>query len=236
MSTDRFTLIVPMSSDKPDYEHHLPYIFSLGTDGLMLGIKSITGLDLSVFTDICFTVLSKHAERYDVATMLTMQLQRLGLTRARIIVLDSPTRCQAETVARTIETAHIEGSIFIKDADGYFECTPTPRNGIAIYPLESMEMVDPRNKSYVAVDDMHYITNIIEHRVISHYFNAGGYAFADADTYLSYYRRYADHPGLCLSHIVYAMLLDKHLFRPLDVRSYRDWGTRSLYQLSLHVL
>lgn len=232
MTTKRFTLIVPMSSDKADYDRHLPYIFSLGTDGLMLGLKSITGLKLSVFTDVCFTILAKHVERYDIEAVLTMQLRRLGLSQARIVVLDRPTSCQAETVARTIEEAAIEGPVFIKDADGYFECAPTPSNGIAIYPLESMEMVDPRNKSYVAVDDMHYITNIIEHRVISHYFNAGGYAFADADTFVRYYRRYADRPGLCLSHLVYAMLLDKHSFRPIDVHNYRDWGTRSLYQLS----
>ena len=35
-------------------------------------------------------------------------------------------------------------------------------NGVAIYPIEELEMLDPRDKSYVAVDDMYYITNIIE--------------------------------------------------------------------------
>ena len=83
-------------------------------------------------------------------------------------------------------------------------------------------MVNPQHKSYVAVDDMLYITNTIEKRVIDHYFNAGGYCFEDAETFVSYYQRFAGQKGLYLSHIVYAMLLDGHIFRPFIAEDYKD--------------
>lgn len=32
-------------------------------------------------------------------------------------------------------------------------------NSVAIYPLENLSWVNPQNKSYVAIDDMFYVTN-----------------------------------------------------------------------------
>lgn len=70
---------------------------------------------------------------------------------------------------------------------------------------------------------MYYITNIIEKRIISHYFNAGGYIFEDAVMFCSYYEKYRHKTGLCLSHIIYSMLLDKQIFRPTVVDDYIDF-------------
>ena len=78
------------------------------------------GLNLESFDNIYFTILRKHAERYDVDVLLSLQLRRLGLNKAKIVILDEPTFTQAETVAKTVEQEKIEGSIFIKDADSYF--------------------------------------------------------------------------------------------------------------------
>ena len=97
-----------------------------------------------------------------------MQCKRLGLVNVKIAILDEPTRDQVETVFMTIQQERISGSIYIKDADCYFESKEAIRNGVAIYPIEELEMLDPRDKSYVAVDDMYYITNIIEKSVIGH--------------------------------------------------------------------
>lgn len=78
--------------------------------------------------------------------------------------MPSATQSQAETVFETIRIERISGSIFIKDADGYFSCDVEPANGVAIFPLEKMSLVNPQNKSFVAVDDMFYVTNVIEKR------------------------------------------------------------------------
>ena len=88
-------------------------------------------------------------------------------------------------------------------------------------------MVNPQHKSYVAVDEMNYLTNIIEKRVVDHYFNAGGYWFDEAIVFDEYYERLADQPGLYLSHIIYAMLLDGYIFRPAIAEEYKDFEQTS---------
>lgn len=217
-----FSLIVPAAAHKEDYSRRMPRVFRLNAKGIPLCVEAVMGLDLQQFSDIYFTILRLHDELYGIAAMLRIQLDRVGLQRARIVILDKPTSSQAATICQTIEKEGIIGTIFVKDADSYFTADILPQNGIAVFPLERLEQVNPQHKSYVAVDDMRFVTNTIEKRVIDHFFNAGGYCFEDAQIFISYCKRYADMSGLYLSHIVYAMLLDRHIFRPFMADDYKD--------------
>lgn len=229
-----FNLIVPIAADKAEYEYEMPYVFGLNKNGIMHCVYSILGLNLSVFDHIYFTILAKHESKYELKDLLNLQLKRLGLTKAKVTILDAPTLSQTETVYKTIKQEHISGSVFIKDADGFFTCEVQPVNSIAIFPLEKLSIVDPQNKSYVAVDDMFYITNIIEKKIISHYFNAGGVCFEDVKDFCKYYELVSKYgERLFISHIVYAMLLDKKVFRPILVERYEDFGNEKMFNLYL---
>lgn len=218
-----------MGADKEEYQERIPYIFNLAPDGTSFCIKSIQGLDLNRFDKIYFTILSKLDKKYYLSVMLRLQFKKMGWKNAKVIILDEPTHNQAETVYQTIVKEKIEGAVFIKDSDGYFSSDFTISNGIAIYPLDKLDMVNPKNKSYVEVDDQFYITNIIEKRIISRYFNAGGYLFEDANQFCDYYLRFKGQEGIYMSHIVYTMLLDKIPFRPFEVNDFQDWGNQRLY-------
>lgn len=220
------SLIVPVAADKAEYADGLPYVFSFDKDGVLICIKSILGLDLSKFDEIYFTVLKKHDERFFIVDIMNLQFKRLGLRNAKVVVLDKTTEDQAETVYQTILREKIEGSIFIKDSDCYFRTELGQGNSIAIFPIEELEVLAPKDKSYVAVDDMYYLTNIIEKSVVGHYINAGGYSLNRAEDFIDYYLRLRDYGRLYISHIIYAMLLDKKSFRPMLVEDYRDWGTQ----------
>lgn len=218
-----FSLIVPMGAQSRE-AGEMPMVFLPGRDGRMLALHAVSGLPLGQFTDIYFTVLREHVEGYDIDRLLEMQLRRMGMERARVVVLETPTLSQAQTIVSTIEQEGIRGPIFCKDADGYFRAEPIEQNAVTVYPLEEMALVDPRHKSYVAVDDMNYVTNIIERRVVSHLFNPGGYGFEDAEELRHYFRLIGgEERHIYLSHIIYAMLLEGRPFRPLPVTGYRDW-------------
>lgn len=221
-----FSLIIPAAANKKRYEEEMPFIFSLNKKGICYCLQAMQGLDLEQFDHIYITILREHEQRYGLSSMLDMQLKRLHIDNARIVVLKHETNSQAETIYQTIQAVDISGTIFVKDADSYFTSEILPQNGIAVYPLERLSQVDPQHKSYVAVDDMGYITNTIEKRVIDHFFNAGGYCFDDAAIFCQYYQRYKEWPGLYLSHLVYAMLLDKQVFRPFKVDEYVDLRLR----------
>ena len=97
---------------------------------------------------------------------MTLQFKRLNIaTKAHVIELDNPTKSQPETVYQTIKQNQIKGHIFIKDADSYFETEMLIENAVCIYPLDELNQVNPQNKSYVNIDDMYYITNIIEKEI-----------------------------------------------------------------------
>lgn len=219
------TIIVPIAADKAEYDRKLPQPFRLDDEGTMFCVKSITGLPLDEVKDIYFVILHSHEQRFMLSEQLMMQFRRHNLTKAHVTILDESTKSQAETVARAIEVNGIQGTVFIKDADCYFTTDEIlPQNGVAIYPLENLPVVDPQHKSYVAVDDMFYVTNIIEKRVVSHFFSAGGYCFEDAQEFCRYYERLKDYSPLYLSHIIYTMLLDKKIFRPIQIEDYQDWA------------
>lgn len=228
-----FSLIIPIAADKEEYHSEMPYVFSLNRKGISLCINAILGLDLKAFSNIYFTILKSHDKLYNIKEMLELQLRRLQIN-AKVVVLEKPTRSQAETIFKTIQLENITGSIFIKDADNYFSCEIIPQNGVTIYPLENLNMVNPQHKSYVAVDDMFYVTNIIEKKIISHYFNAGGICFENSVDFCNYYLKLSElNDFFYVSHIIYAMLLDKKIFRPIEVKDYKDWGDIKSYQFSL---
>ncbi len=225
-NSNKFSLIVPVAANKPEYAGSMPYMFAPDKGGTMLCVKAITGLNLEVFDNIYFTILRKHAEAYDIDKLLELQFKRSCLDKAKIVILDTPTATQAETIAEAIKKENIEGAIFIKDADGYFTAETYPENGVAVYPLEQLDLVDPRNKSYVAVDDMQHITNIIEKRIVSNLFNAGGYCFENVGDFLEAYNKYVGLGHIYLSHLIYSLLLEGHIFRPIKVSEYSDWNIR----------
>lgn len=223
------TLIVPIAANNDDYAHKLPQPFRLDDEGMMYCVRAITGLPLDQMDNIYFVVLRDHDERFMLNEQLMMQFRRQHLANAHVTILDEPTGSQAETVARAIELNGITGMVFIKDADCYFTADEIlPQNGVAIYALENLPIVDPQHKSYVAVDDMFYVTNIIEKRVVSRFFSAGGYCFEDAAEFCRYYERLKEYSPLYLSHIIYSMLLDKKIFRPIEIDDYQDWSVTNV--------
>lgn len=220
----KFSLIIPIAAYRSEYEKTMPYVFSLNKDGYSLCVEAARRLDVSKFDAVYFTTLKEYDNKYCVSDFLRLQFKRLKWSNAKVVLLENRTSSQPETIYETIKLEDITGSIYIKDADCSFVSEVNPQNLIATYQLEKLQWVDPQNKSYVDVDDGYYVTNIIEKRIISHNFCAGGYSFENVDDFTHYYDMLKDEQGLYLSHIIYAMLLDRHIFRPEYVNDYTDFS------------
>jgi len=226
-NTQKQSLLIPIAADKPEYDEIMPHVFRMNNQGIMLCVAGIMGLELDAFDKIYFTILKKHSQHFRLREMMEVQLQRLGLDHKAVVVeLDEPTASQPDTIFTTIQKMNIQGSILVKDADCYFEGKLSPENSIFTFPLDSMSQVNPQGKSYVQTDDMWYVTNIIERRIIGRDFCTGGYYFEDANDYLTYYNANKQYAPLYMSHIIYSALLDGLSFRPVKVKAYKDWGTR----------
>lgn len=221
-----YNLIVPIAADRHEWNNSIPYMFDIHPLGNLMVFESIKGLNLQSFDRIYISILRKHEKLFGLKTMLENQFHIAGLAeKLHVVILENPTRHQPETIAKTIALEKIEGPILIKDADNSFECQATSENAVGIFPLDALESVNPADKSYVALDDSMYITNIIEKKIIGRYFCAGAYSFQTAELFMQYYTKLADYEKLYLSHIIYSMLLDQITFRPFTVKNYLDWGT-----------
>lgn len=223
----KYTLIVPIAADTDKMGTEMPYLFGLDSNGLMYCVKSIMGLPLEAFSDIYFTILHKHNLRYKLLEMMQIQFERLGIAhKIHVYELWESTSSQPETLYHTVVGNHITGAVLFKDGDSYFTTEVYPENMLYIFPLDGLQVVNPQNKSYVTIDEQYYITNIIEKKIVSRFFCAGGYSIEDVQDFVLEYEKLSTLPQLHLSHIVYSLLLQQAHFRPQIVKNYQDWGTK----------
>jgi len=226
-----FDLIIPVSADRPEYEMRRPYWMDRHPGGNIMLYEAASGIDPGRFDRIWITLLKKHHTMFGLSEIIEEQFETAGLgDKVNIVLLDSPTRNQPETVALTIREGSINGAIVIKDADNRFVCDLSPGNFVCTFPLDALTKVNPGDKSYIAFDDNKFLTNIIEKKIISRWFCTGAYGFEESSSFLEYYDRISGNDRLYISHIIYSMLLDKIDFRPVGVSDYLDWGTEAEWE------
>ena len=229
-------LIVPMVCgclDKMSLE------FQYNDDGEMKCIEALSEMSLLTFDNIYFVLPWGGDIRWDLQDKLKVSVKRLRRnmriredTEVHYVILPI-TSSQAETIYETIKSCKIRGSIFIKDADNKFTIKTTPTdNSVCLFSLENCNIVDPQHKSYVTLDDNMFVTNMIEKRVVSSYFNCGGYSFKDVNDFIEGYefcKKFENKEHMYLSHIIYYLILfKKMIFKPVMAESYTDFAIEKL--------
>jgi hypothetical protein len=219
-------LIVPIAGKSSRFPNLRPkWMLTHPMSGNFMGIEAIKGLNLKSFDKIYFVGLQEHEIQYNFSYGLKKQLNELNFD-TEIILLNNQTKSQSETVYFGIKQGNIQGSIFIKDSDNYFNAEISSGNKICYYDLSSCEKINAKNKSYISLDKEKYITNIVEKKIISSTFSVGGYGFEDADTFCNFYEQLIDYPGECyISNVIYQMLLKNYKFLSIPVTDFEDWGT-----------
>jgi hypothetical protein len=196
----------------------------------MMVAEAIKGLNMTAISRIYVIGLSEHDERFNLVDALSDQFERLGiLAKTSFILLDQQTRNQPHTIAECIRRGNIRGPVYIKDSDNFFRHTPRGDNSIAGFDLHKIEKVNARNKSYFEFNADGFVTNIVEKKIISSKFCAGGYSFDSAELYLKYFDEIDSiangSDDVYLSHIIYKMIIDGIPFTYSEVGDYTDWGT-----------
>jgi hypothetical protein len=190
--------------------------------------EAISGINLNFFDSIYFVFLSEHEKKYQFFDGFLAELEECGLkNKSKFLFLDHSTNSQSETVYEAIKLASIEGFIFIKDSDGYYECQVFEEsNQIAFFDLNDMDDINARTKSYIELDINGLVTNIVEKKVISSTFSVGGYGFKNAQEFCSSYERIIDLDRECyVSDVIFEMILSGSKFTGIPTKNFKDWGT-----------
>lgn len=173
--------------------------------------------------------LKEHIELYLDFEKFRNRIQQNIDSRIEIVCLDKPTASQSETISACIEKAEISGSIFIKDCDNEFSYDFSGGNEIAVVDLNSVDLIDAKNKSYVQINDLEMVINIVEKQVISNLFCCGGYGIECAETFQRNFKSLSLEIGdeIFVSHVIYNMILNGETFQTKLATEYTDWGTKN---------
>ena len=227
------TLLVPMAGRSSRFPGTRPkWMLTHPKNNRLMVSEAISGLNLDFFGKIKFICLEEHQEKYQFFHGFMDELEELGLgDKSSVIFLEKSTSSQSETVYQAIKQDEIEGFIFIKDSDGYYECELTSTNNqVAFFDLNDMDNINARSKSYITIDDFGSVTNIVEKKVISSTFSSGGYGFNSAKQFCDTFETIRDMPGECyISHVIFEMMLDGQPFSSLKTSNFKDWGTKDVW-------
>jgi hypothetical protein len=219
------TLILPIAGESSRFPGMRPKWLLTMPDGKIMLEKAVEILDMSDYDRVVVVCLKKHLDDYLTVESFNSILAGIPHPKVDSYILLHPTSSQSETVAIALKEADIQGAFFVKDCDNTFNVKWSGRNEIAVLDLNSVSLIDAKNKSYVSVDSLENVTNIVEKQVISNYFCCGGYGFESSVEFLSHFHSIKSKKEVYLSHVIYSMLMAGERFRIIKANSYIDWGT-----------
>lgn len=203
-------LIIPAAVYKEKYKTQIPDIFKIDDSGFMNIIHNMNGLPLDEFEKIYITINKTINSTYNIDLMLGAQLELLSIgDKTEIIEIDK-TNNVVETILETLKYAPNDTfGVFIKDADACFTINElNDENTVYTYLLEDVSDINPSSKSYVSKTSDDIILNIIEKRVISSEFCAGGYYFNNVNKFVNLCYNVKEYEKLYLSNVIYYDILN----------------------------
>lgn len=160
-------------------------------------------------------------------------------THPEIVAFDEVTKGPAMTVAEIVKRAEIEGPIFIKDCDSWFNAEENLfENLVCVTDLRRTPRVrNVPGKSFVHLNETGVVTGIFEKVVCSNYISVGGYGIRSAGLFIDAYQRLVrDHieGEPFVSHVLFEAMRQGEVFRGVSVSNYEDVGTAEAWQEFRH--
>jgi hypothetical protein len=217
-------IIIPAAGRSTRFPDLKPKWLLTDPGGNLMIVSSIEGLNLEKVENVYIAILEEHLNKHADLEGIISSFKEIGI-KPKIHVLQEETSSQPETVYKTIVGEGIKGPIFIKDVDNYFKFDLKEGNYLCSYDLHDCGLVNASNKSYISLNERGLVNNIIEKKIISSNFCAGGYSFSSAEKFAKHYKKMKNGPFLYVSHVVFDMMLAGEVFYSEKVHAYCDWGT-----------
>ena len=225
-----YTLILPVAGKSSRFPGMRPKWLLTMPDGKLMIEKSIELFDISRFDKIIIVCLKEHVDKYLSEDYIANVKNKLNHPNILFCMLDEPTKSQSETVAKALILENISGAFLIKDCDNVFSFDWSGGNQIATVNLNDADnIINIKNKSYVSVDTLGNIINIVEKRIISDTFCCGAYGFESAEEFLHFFNEISREDEVYISHVVFAMIMRSSSFKIGYAKNYMDWGTEREY-------
>ncbi len=220
-------LIVPLMTEN---ENSIEFNYS---DSFINCVNAIRNINTASFDKIFFVINRNVDNKLNLQLKIMADVSRVNISNVEVVSFPFSTSSMAETVYKAISyIQNKEGvedfSFFIKDGDNSIHMNDVPDgNYITSMSLETMSLVEPSRKSYINTDEYNFITNIIEKRVVSDRFVAGGYSFEHATDFIKAYNSIKEdtNESFHISDIIYWMILFMNVqFTPINIDLFKDFN------------
>lgn len=219
-------LLIPAAKYIDEYEYFIPEIFKIHNTGVLNLLYNIIGLPLDDFIKIYITINKKINKKYGIKKILEFQLEELNLKHKTEVIVVDDTANVVDTILNSIGKINLLNNcgLFIKDADSNFVLNElNDENTVYTYFLEDVNNINPSSKSYVATTSDDIILNIIEKRVISSEFCAGGYYFSNIINFINLCENIHNYNRLYISNVIfYDILYNNEVYRTEQVLLYNE--------------
>lgn len=229
------TLIVPCAGRSSRYPGLRPKWLLTHPDGQLMIQKALSGMELSTYDNVIFTVVAEHAEKFDAKIILEELFPDPNVS---IFLLDDFTKSAAETVYKTLIGKKVEGDFVIKDSDNFVEFDSNTIGGNFVVGLDLNTFGDVSNitgKSFLVLNEQNILVDIIEKQVRSNIICLGVYAVRSAEIFLNAYKKVESQESitgeLFVSHILsYLISMENEIFQYVAANGFEDWGTLNDWQ------
>ena len=222
------SLIVPVAGQSSRYPGMRPKWLLTMPDGSLMIEKSVSKIDITNFDNVIIVALKEHINNFTDEKILRDILKKSISKKVKLLLLNKPTSCQAQTVLKAIEILNLKGGIVIKDSDNIFSQNISKKNinQISVINSKKIDLIDAKSKSYISFDRLGKVINIVEKKVISDYFCCGAYEFKYSSEFIKYAKKCLKlSKNVYISDVIYSMILDNHSFFYKEANNYIDWGT-----------
>ena len=219
-------IILPVAGKSSRFPNVRPKWLLTNPNGNFMIVDSILGMELKTIESLNLIYLKEHEEKFNFKKGLLENLKKYNLdSLINFIELDKETEHQVETIQLGLKSINKDISFIIKDCDNSFKVNATSleTNFVSYCKLENLKGSDVASKSYLQLDNMSVIANIVEKKVISDKFCCGAYYFKSSYEFLEYSN--INSANSFVSDVVFNMILNGKTFVGMECFDYEDWGT-----------
>lgn len=219
------TFILPCAGLSTRYPNNRPKYLLTHPDGKRMFEKAIEGIDFD-YDRLIITVLKQHCVKFQADELVANIIPQ-----AEILILDEPTKCQAETIYLTLKYKNVKGYFVSKDCDCYIKISlpKTQKNFVVGLDLRNrLDITNVASKSFVIPNDhnKHVLIDILEKNVCSNYISIGIYGFKSAKNFINVYENISAQilGEIYPSHVISYMLGSGEHFYVYYTNDYNDYN------------
>jgi len=219
-------VILPVAGKSSRFPDVRPKWLLTNPNGNFMLVDSIISMELPRIESLNLIYLKEHEEKFHFKNGLIQNFKKYNLDSfINFIELNKETSHQVETVQLGLKQINKDISFIIKDCDNSFKINlkSTENNFVSYCRLNNFKGSDVSSKSYIELDNMGIISNIVEKKVISDKFCCGGYYFKSSKEFLEYSNIQSENSFI--SDIIFNMILNRKTFIGMECADYEDWGT-----------